>query len=115
VYATATGSQCGRHPHPPRRGETLANATIVTKSVDELLARQARREAEREGMEEIAFPKALFERMKDSRSEAGRAIAAERLLFDLRRQSRSGQKAQLKERSAQLQKKGYGLKVSAVG
>lgn len=89
--------------------QTLANATIVTKSLDELLARQARLEAEREGFEEIVFPKSLLERTKDSRSEAGRAIAAERTLFDLRRQSRSGQKLQLKERSSQLQNeiKGY--------
>lgn len=89
--------------------QTLANATIVTKGLDELLARQTRLEAERDGAEEIVFPKALLERTKDSRSEAGRAIAAERTLFDLRRQARSGQKAQLKERSAQLQDeiKGY--------
>ena len=45
---------------------------------------------------QIVFPKALLERAKDSNSEAGRAIAAERTLFDLRRQARSGQKAQLK-------------------
>jgi HlyD family secretion protein len=89
--------------------QTLANATIVTKSLDELLARQARLEAERDSVDQVVFPKALLERTKDSRSEAGRAIAAERTLFDLRRQARSGQKAQLKERSAQLQDeiKGY--------
>jgi membrane fusion protein, type I secretion system len=89
--------------------QTLANATIVTKSLDELLARQARLEVERDGGEQIVFPKVLLERTKDSNSEAGRAIAAERTLFDLRRLSRNGQKAQLKERKAQLQDeiKGY--------
>jgi HlyD family secretion protein len=89
--------------------QTLANATIVTKSLDELLARQARLETERDGADQIVFPKVLLERTKDSNSEAGRAIAAENKLFDLRRQARSGQKAQLKERSAQLQEeiKGY--------
>lgn len=89
--------------------QTLANATIVTKSVDELLARQARLEAERDGADQVVFPKALLDRTKDSNSEASRAIAAETKLFDLRRQARSGQKAQLKERSAQLQEeiKGY--------
>lgn len=89
--------------------QTLANATIVTKSLDELLARQARLEAERDGADQIAFPKALLERIKDSNSDTGRAIAAETKLFDLRRQARNGQKAQLKERSAQLQEeiKGY--------
>jgi HlyD family secretion protein len=89
--------------------QTLANATIVTTSVDELLARQARLEAERDSADQIVFPKALLDRTKDANSEAGRAIAAERTLFDLRRQARSGQKAQLKERSTQLQDeiKGY--------
>lgn len=83
--------------------QTLANATIVTKSFDELLARQARLEAERDGAEQILFPRALLERAKDANLEAGRAVAAERTLFDLRRQSRDGQKAQLKERKTQLQ------------
>jgi HlyD family secretion protein len=89
--------------------QTLANATIVSKSVDELLARQARLEVERDGADEIVFPEALLDRTKDSNSEAGRAIAAERTLFDLRRQARSGQKAQLKEKRSQLQEeiKGY--------
>jgi HlyD family secretion protein len=89
--------------------QTLANATIITKSFDELLARQARLEAERDSAEQIGFPKILIERARDPDSEAARAIAAERSLFDLRRQSRGGQKAQLKERTAQLQEeiKGY--------
>lgn len=89
--------------------QTLANATIVTEGLDELLARQSRLEAERDAADQIIFPKALLERAKDSNSEAARAIAAENKLFDLRRQARSGQKAQLKERNAQLQDeiKGY--------
>lgn len=89
--------------------QTLANATIVTKSLDELLARQARLEAERDNADQIVFPKALLDRTKDSNSDAARAIAAENKLFDLRRQARDGQKAQLKERGAQLQDeiKGY--------
>src|SRR5258708_10842151 len=89
--------------------QTLANATIITKSFDELLARQARLEAERDSVEQIGFPKILIERARDPDSEAARAIAAERSLFDLRWQARGGQKAQLKERTAQLQEeiKGY--------
>jgi HlyD family secretion protein len=95
--------------------QTLANATIITTSFDELLARQARLETERDNSDQIAFPKALLERGRDGNSEAGRAIAAERTLFDLRRQARSGQKAQLRERSAQLQDeiKGYLGQVAA--
>jgi HlyD family secretion protein len=95
--------------------QTLANATIVTKSLDELLARQARLEAERDGADQVSFPRALVDRTKDAKSDIGRAITAEAKLFDLRRQARSGQKAQLKERSAQLQEeiKGYSGQVEA--
>ena len=89
--------------------QTLANATIVTQSVDELLARQARLGAERDNADEIVFPKALIERSRDGKSEAAHAIAAERTLFNLRREARAGQKAQLRERGAQLldEIKGY--------
>jgi HlyD family secretion protein len=89
--------------------QTRANATIITKSFDELLARQSRLETERDNGGQIVFPKILLERARDPDSEAARAIGAERSLFDLRRQSRGGQKAQLKERTAQLQEeiKGY--------
>jgi HlyD family secretion protein len=89
--------------------QTLANATIISKNLDELLARQARLETERDNLDQIVFPKLLLERSRDTGSESARAIAAERSLFDLRRQARGGQKAQLKERSSQLQEeiKGY--------
>lgn len=89
--------------------QTLANATIISKSIDELLARQARLETERDNLDQIIFPKLLLERSRDPSSESARAIAAERSLFDLRRLARGGQKAQLKERTAQLQEeiKGY--------
>ncbi len=89
--------------------QTRAAATIITKSVDELLARQARLEAERDSIQELAFPATLLDRARDPASDAARAISAERNLFDLRRQAREGQKSQLKERSAQLQDeiKGY--------
>jgi HlyD family secretion protein len=88
---------------------TLANATIITKSFDELQARQARLETERDGADQIVFPGVLLERAKDAKFEAARAITAERSLFDLRRLSRTGQKSQLRERSSQLQDeiKGY--------
>lgn len=89
--------------------QTLANATIVTDGFDELLAREARLEAERDGADKITFPKALLDRTKGGNSEADRAIAAENKLFELRRQARAGEKAQLNEQSAQLQDeiKGY--------
>ncbi|MCI4677038.1 HlyD family type I secretion periplasmic adaptor subunit [Rhodoblastus acidophilus] len=89
--------------------QTLANATTVSQSLDQLLAREARLEAERDSSDAIVFPAALLDRAKKPNSEAERAIVAERKLFDLRRQSRSGQKAQLKERTSELQDeiKGY--------
>ncbi|OSI34761.1 HlyD family type I secretion periplasmic adaptor subunit [Bradyrhizobium canariense] len=89
--------------------QTLANATIVTNSLDELFARQARLEAERDGAEHAVFPKVLLDRAKESNSEASRAITAERKLFELRRQARGGQKAQLQEKSAQLENEIKGL------
>lgn len=82
--------------------QTLANATIITKSYDELLARQARLEAERDGADQVTFPSVLLDRAKETNSEAARAIAAERSLFGLRQLAREGQKAQLKERGTQL-------------
>ncbi len=95
--------------------QTRAAATIVTKSVDEFLARQARLETERDSAREINFPTALLDPARDPNSDAARAIAAERSLFNLRRQARDGQKSQLRERSAQLQQEiqGYSGQIEA--
>jgi HlyD family secretion protein len=82
--------------------QTRAMASIVMKSVDDFSARQARLEAERDNLSQIAFPAHLQQRARDPDSDAARAIAAERSLFDLRQQARAGQKAQLRERIAQL-------------
>jgi HlyD family secretion protein len=83
--------------------QTRANATIITNNVDQLMARQARLEAERDGSDQIAFPKALQERSRDSNTDAARSIAAETRLFNIRRDAREGQKSQLTKRTAQLQ------------
>lgn len=95
--------------------QTRATATIITKSFDELLARQARLEAERDNVDILAFPAILLDRAREPSSEAGRAVAAEKSLFEIRRQARGGQKAQLRERSAQLREeiKGYGGQAEA--
>jgi HlyD family secretion protein len=95
--------------------QTLANAMIVTQGVDELHARQARLEAEKDNADQITFPKALLERSGAPNSEAARSIVAERALFDLRKQARAGQKAQLTERISQLLEeiKGYTGQVAA--
>ena len=79
---------------------TRANLAIVTKSLDELAARKARLEAERDGTETITFPAQLLAREKEA--PVGVALANERKLFELRRSARLGQKGQLRQRIAQL-------------
>lgn len=95
--------------------QSKAAATIIIKNVDELLAREARLETERDNGREINFPPSLLDAARQTDSDAARAVASERSLFNLRRQAREGQKSQLKERSAQLQEeiKGYAGQLEA--
>src|SRR5215204_171211 len=86
---------------------TRANLAIVVKSLDELSARQARLEAERDGTQAPSFPADLPARRSDP--EVARLIAGEQKLFETRRSARQGQKAQLKERVGQLQEQIAGL------
>jgi len=89
-----------------------ANLAIVTKGLDELAARKARLEAERDGSETIKFPADLLARASNPSVE--NAIANERKLFELRRSARLGQKAQLQQRIAQLQDEIRGLEAQQV-
>ncbi|HVG51581.1 MAG TPA: HlyD family type I secretion periplasmic adaptor subunit [Xanthobacteraceae bacterium] len=108
--------------------QARAAAAIVIKNLDDLTARMARLEAERDSATQIKFPDALVARANTTHPapspgvssslvelrptlvdvgttpemDAARAIAAESKLFELRRQSRDGQRAQLRERIAQL-------------
>ncbi|OLB71669.1 MAG: hemolysin secretion protein D [Alphaproteobacteria bacterium 13_2_20CM_2_64_7] len=86
---------------------TRANLAIVTKGLGELMARKARLEGERDGLDAIIFPAHLLAGAADPDSAA--AMDSERKLFNLRKTARSGQKAQLKERIAQLQEEITGL------
>jgi membrane fusion protein, type I secretion system len=86
---------------------TRANLAIVTKGLDELAARKARLETERDGADTIVFPPELVSRIKEP--SVANAIANERKLFELRRSARSGQKAQLQQRIAQLKDEITGL------
>src|SRR5215475_5796834 len=86
---------------------TRANLAIVTKGLDELAARKARLEAERDGAESITFPAELLARSNEAPVSV--AVANERKLFELRRSARLGQKAQLKQRITQLQDEIQGL------
>src|SRR6185295_19299933 len=86
---------------------TRANLAIVTKGLDELAARKARLEAERDGADAIVFPPQLLARENDPAVSV--ALANERKLFELRRSARLGQKAQLRQRITQLQDEIRGL------
>lgn len=91
---------------------TRANLGIVSKGLDELMARIARLEAERDGADTIAFPPELAERESDP--GVHRMMAGERSLFDFRRSAREGQKSQLRERIAQLGEEISGLEQQRV-
>jgi HlyD family secretion protein len=96
-----------------RLDETVAraNLAIVAKSLDELAARQSRLEAERDGLERITFPLPLKIRFHDP--ELAKLIQGEIHVFEYRRVVRASQKAQLKERIAQLQEQIDGLQLQA--
>jgi len=90
---------------------TRSNLAIVVKSLNELSARTARLEAERDGSETIAYKAELLAQANDP--DVAHIIASETKLFDLRRTARAGQKAQLKERITQLKEEVQGLGVQA--
>ena len=76
------------------------NLAIVAKGLDDMGARKARLESERDGGGEIDFPASLLARTGEA--DVARAIQSERRLFDLRRSAREGQKIQLRQRITQL-------------
>ncbi|WP_105425610.1 HlyD family type I secretion periplasmic adaptor subunit [Neorhizobium tomejilense] len=88
--------------------QTRANLAIVTKRLDELAARLARLEAERDDLAAIVFPDWLRARLDNA--DVGSAIHSEIRLFDFRTQSRQGKKAQLAERITQYEHEIEGLK-----
>jgi HlyD family secretion protein len=86
---------------------TRANLAIVTKGLGEMMARKARLGSERDGLDTITFPAQLLAEADDPDRAA--AMDSERKLFNLRKTARSGQKAQLRERIAQLGEEITGL------
>jgi len=86
---------------------TQANLAIVVKSLNELQSRLARLEAERDNVDSVVFPAELLARAGDS--ELARSMSGERNLFEFRKSARAGQKAQLRERIAQLKEEIQGL------
>jgi HlyD family secretion protein len=87
--------------------QARANFAIHSKRLDELMARQARQEAERDGTDQIGFPTDLLQRIGEP--NVARLIEAQERLFDVRRKAREGQKAQLRERIDQLRQEVVGL------
>jgi len=98
-----------------RLDDTVTRATlgVVQTQLDELLAREARLKAERDGAATIVFPDELLKR----RNETGpaSAIAGEEKLFESRRSARDGQRSQLRERIAQSNQEIKGLSAQQSG
>jgi membrane fusion protein, type I secretion system len=90
-----------------------ANRDIMVKALNELAARQAREEAERDGLDAVIFPDDLIARRSDP--DVAKAIAGEERQFEIRRASREGQKAQLRERLVQLRQEigGYEAQITS--
>ena len=92
--------------------QTRSNLSIVTKALDELAARQARDEAERDAAAQVQFPDDLLARIAEP--EVARVMEGERRFFETRRSAREGQAAQLKERILQLREQILGLEDQVV-
>ena len=90
-----------------------ANRDIVVKALNELAARQAREEAERDGLDKVTFPADLLARRSDA--DVDKAVTGEQRQFEIRRTSREGQKAQLRERMIQLRQEisGYEAQITS--
>jgi len=86
---------------------TRANLAIILKSLNELAARRARLEAERDNASQISFPSDLLS--ADDTLDVASVVSGEQKLFELRKAARQGQKAQLEERIGQLQEEVTGL------
>ena len=79
---------------------TRANLAIVTKGLNELAARKARLEAERDGLTAIKFPTELTDQIKNP--DVAAAVASESKLFEARRVSRDNQRSQLRNQISEL-------------
>ncbi|WP_412759886.1 HlyD family type I secretion periplasmic adaptor subunit [Methylobacterium litchii] len=88
--------------------QTRSNLDIVSKALDELAARRARNETERDGAAQVTFPPDLLDRREGS-PEIGILLDGESRLFAARVAGREGQRAQLAERAAQLEQEINGL------
>jgi HlyD family secretion protein len=84
-----------------------ANLAIATKSIDEMMARQARSQAERDDDAAIMFPSELIRRRGER--DVAQIVDGEVKLFESRRSTRDAKKTQLKSRLFQLEEEVKGL------
>ncbi len=92
--------------------QARANLDIVRKALNELSARRARDEAERDNASAVVFPHELLAQRDDSPDVAA-LLDGESRLFAARVAGREGQRAQLSERAAQLAEEITGLSEQA--
>jgi HlyD family secretion protein len=92
-----------------RLDETLTrtNEQMISKQLDQLMMREARLKAERDGIEAISVPAVLAHRSLEP--DVAEIINGERSLFASRRESKAGQLSQLEERTAQLAQEADGI------
>ena len=90
---------------------TRSNLMLILKQLDELEVRQLRLKAERDGRDDFDLPASLASR--GGNTEFAETLAAEHRLFSSRRTARSGLKAQLRERMAQLGQEIGGLTIQS--
>jgi HlyD family secretion protein len=83
-----------------------ANLSIVTKGLNELMARRARLDAERNGVQEIEFPPEL---VNSTNPDVAVVLSSENKLFYARAMARNGQKAQLRQQIEQMKEEYEGL------
>ncbi len=86
---------------------TRANLQVLTKQLDELMARESRLKAERDQANDFNLPEAILARAKEP--AVHEIITGERIMFTSRRETKYGQVAQLEERIAQLEQEFAGI------
>jgi HlyD family secretion protein len=86
---------------------TRVNLQMVTKQLDELYVREARLKAERDEEARFAVPDVLLARTGEA--DIKEILKGEESLIRSRRESITGQKSQLSERSLQLAKEAEGI------
>jgi HlyD family secretion protein len=91
---------------------TRANLQVILKQLDEIMARQARLDAERSGAAKMTLPAALAERA--TLPDVAKSIEDETRLLETRRSQREGQRQQLGKRVEQLKEEIAGIEAQIV-